>query len=693
MNEIYLKNNGVYFFTGENSEEKTEFLHNTLINNNIKNNSLFDIHDIRRFIFGDHYTYDLKDECIYQISYNFEDFSLIETLLNIISMRSKQGLITFINIEELNEKQLKKIKSYFLNAKIEFSFFDYTNNLKVSDKEVNKNSQLNVQNFELTHTNIDVIGDIHGLYTEFVAFITNLGYTIENEVIKHKNNRKILFLGDVIDRGQESLKMFKLMYNSVKYNGHYAIIGNHENKIVQFFKHYHKFNNIPRLNEANSETILEFLTVSQKEQQDYIDFIENLPHYYTYKNIAFIHGNIDYFEPKSVLKSKIMYGSGKEIETDIKYQKLYDEGINKYTIFHGHFSQDGSLENVFSLERKQAYAGELAIIPLDNFINDSEKSNNKESFNKNLALYKCDFDFEEHAKKFKFKDLYEKSYEDGFLMKDFNKERTLILYKHSSKIDNSNLFIFDDTLLNSNGIVFDFASNVVCNPIKKIFNYNNLPNKDFYLNNEYIFREKALGYTFNISYNFIDDNLIFSSSKFILDKRISFIYNRIKDNFYSTLFDICKLNRITLTVCFSDNKFYLINAKKCDFNNKDYSENELDELSNKIGYFKRPKYFNDNIKNIMDKINKSENAKGYIARDINKQNYLFYIENNKSKYFKFLRSINKEAKMAISTGNIHKLKYEYRDLCKFISKNRHFRDKIFSLKEIDVLEIINKFND
>ena len=261
MNKIYLKNNGVYFFTGENSEEKTKFLENILIENGIKSNSLFDVHDIRRFIFGDHYTYDLDDNCIYQISYNFEDFSLIETLLNIITMRSKQGLLTLIDIEELNEKQLKKLRYYFFNEKIEFSFFNFTEKTKIKNGEINSKSKFIVNSFELKHMNIDVIGDIHGLYSDFVNFISELGYTVENNTIQHKDNRKILFLGDVVDRGQESLKMLKIMYNSVKYNGHYAIIGNHENKISQFFKHYNKFNNIPPLNNANSETILELLSI------------------------------------------------------------------------------------------------------------------------------------------------------------------------------------------------------------------------------------------------------------------------------------------------------------------------------------------------------------------------------------------------------------------------------------------------
>tara|TARA_Y100000588_G_scaffold80539_1_gene84493 strand:+ start:22092 stop:24173 length:2082 start_codon:yes stop_codon:yes gene_type:complete len=693
MNKIYLKNNGVYFFTGENSEEKTKFLENILIENGIKSNSLFDVHDIRRFIFGDHYTYDLDDNCIYQISYNFEDFSLIETLLNIITMRSKQGLLTLIDIEELNEKQLKKLRYYFFNEKIEFSFFNFTEKTKIKNGEINSKSKFIVNSFELKHMNIDVIGDIHGLYSDFVNFISELGYTVENNTIQHKDNRKILFLGDVVDRGQESLKMLKIMYNSVKYNGHYAIIGNHENKISQFFKHYNKFNNIPPLNNANSETILELLSIDKSEQEKYINFIDSLPHYYTYKNYAFIHGNIDYFEPKSVLRSKMIYGAGKEEQTDIKYQKLYDEGVNKYTIFHGHYIQEGNLENVFSLERKQAYAGELGVLPLDKFIQDSESMSQVDSFKKNLKTYKCNFDFDIHSEKFLYKENFDKYFEEGFLLKEQNKEKSLSLYKYSNSIDNSNMFIFDDYLLNSNGIIFDFASNIVCNPAKKIFNYKNLPNQNFYRNKDYIFREKISGYNFNVSYNKIEDKLLFSSSQFIYDKRLSFVFNKIRNSFYDSLLNFCKNNNVTISLCYSSNSFYLTNVKECNLKGKEYTEKELDECSKKIGYLKRPKYFEEDIEIVFNNLKENKNAKGFIVKCKDTEDCLFYVENDMSAYFKFLRNLNKEEKTSISTGKCYKIKKEFHEICKYINNNPKYKNKIFSLKESDILNILNDFRN
>ena len=50
---------------------------------------------------GEHYTYEPEEDNVYQISYSFEDFNVIETLLLVITARSQQGLFTIIDIDDL----------------------------------------------------------------------------------------------------------------------------------------------------------------------------------------------------------------------------------------------------------------------------------------------------------------------------------------------------------------------------------------------------------------------------------------------------------------------------------------------------------------------------------------------------------------------------------------------------------------
>ena len=51
----------------------------------------------------------------------------------------------------------------------------------------------------------DVIGDIHGCYDEFVLLTKELGYQWNTDIPLHPEGRKLVFLGDLTDRGKNSL--------------------------------------------------------------------------------------------------------------------------------------------------------------------------------------------------------------------------------------------------------------------------------------------------------------------------------------------------------------------------------------------------------------------------------------------------------------------------------------------------------
>jgi len=692
MKKISFKHNGVYFFSGENNESKISFLENIINSNDIKNNCLFNIHDIRRFIFGDHYTYDLKEQEIYQISYGFEDFSVIETLLNIIKMRSKQGILTIVDIDKLTDKQNKKLINYFISEKIKFDFFDFTDKDILSHKEVNFNTEIYVEKFELKHTNIDAVGDVHGLYDELVDFITELGYEVNDYHITHKENRKLLFLGDVVDRGQQSLKMLKLLYNSVVHNGHYAIIGNHENKLLQFKKHYERFGSTLSSNNATSETILELLQIDSEEMMKYLDFIENLPHYYTYKDIAFTHGNLDYFEPTSVIKSKVMYGSGKSSETDLKYQILFNKGVNKYTLIRGHYIQENDHQNVFSLEREQAFNGHLAILHLDKFLNERIEKGNISAFKDNTKLFKTHFDFIEHSKKFDFVKVLEEHCKNELLIKLPTKNGFHTLYKYTEKFNNSNLLSFDSELNEANGIVVDLASNIIINPPKRIFNFNSLPNKKIYQGQKFIARDKINGINFNIGYNSINKSLIYATSNFILDFKIKSAIDKISNDLQSIMIDFIKQKNYTLSFSYSESqdKLYLLNVKSNSQNYYEYTELEMDKLvySWNEDFVIRPLWgyslFEDIISNV------ENNNQSFIVKSIN-EDYLFYIDSHHVQLYNFISSLSKENKNLVNKKKLPKnITKDQSNLLLFFMKSP-YRNKIFFLNKKDFEMVVSNY--
>ncbi len=82
----------------------------------------------------------------------------------------------------------------------------------------------------------DVIGDIHGCYEEFVELTKKLGYSwVEGHPV-HPDGRRIVSLGDLTDRGPESIKVMELFWKmAVDLNIAHYTPGNHCDKLYRFF--------------------------------------------------------------------------------------------------------------------------------------------------------------------------------------------------------------------------------------------------------------------------------------------------------------------------------------------------------------------------------------------------------------------------------------------------------------------------
>lgn len=86
----------------------------------------------------------------------------------------------------------------------------------------------------------DIIGDIHGCYEETIELLQKLGYSItavENNgknfgiTVSHPENRQVIFLGDLVDRGPNSPAVLKLVMSMVHGGIAFCVPGNHEMKL------------------------------------------------------------------------------------------------------------------------------------------------------------------------------------------------------------------------------------------------------------------------------------------------------------------------------------------------------------------------------------------------------------------------------------------------------------------------------
>ncbi len=84
-----------------------------------------------------------------------------------------------------------------------------------------------MSNIPKEFTNFDIIGDIHGHSNDLKQLLTALGYTSTKGYFQHPE-RKVLFVGDYIDRGINVIEVLDIVKKMVDNNQAIALMGNHE---------------------------------------------------------------------------------------------------------------------------------------------------------------------------------------------------------------------------------------------------------------------------------------------------------------------------------------------------------------------------------------------------------------------------------------------------------------------------------
>jgi len=81
----------------------------------------------------------------------------------------------------------------------------------------------------------DIVGDVHGCYDELTALLERLGYVADAEgVPRHPEGRRIVFLGDLVNRGPRSLDALRLAMRMTEAGAALCLPGNHENLLLRW---------------------------------------------------------------------------------------------------------------------------------------------------------------------------------------------------------------------------------------------------------------------------------------------------------------------------------------------------------------------------------------------------------------------------------------------------------------------------
>lgn len=85
----------------------------------------------------------------------------------------------------------------------------------------------------MTRDGYDLIGDTHGHGDTLAQLLTTLGYTEKAGVFEHPT-RRVIFLGDFIDRGQQEQRTLTIARRMVETGNALAVMGNHEFNALAF---------------------------------------------------------------------------------------------------------------------------------------------------------------------------------------------------------------------------------------------------------------------------------------------------------------------------------------------------------------------------------------------------------------------------------------------------------------------------
>lgn len=83
---------------------------------------------------------------------------------------------------------------------------------------------------QLNPGHLDIIGDIHGELEALETLLASMGYDKEG---RHPDNRKLVFVGDLIDRGPDSPGVIRLVRKLIENGNAQACLGNHELNLLQ----------------------------------------------------------------------------------------------------------------------------------------------------------------------------------------------------------------------------------------------------------------------------------------------------------------------------------------------------------------------------------------------------------------------------------------------------------------------------
>lgn len=221
----------------------------------------------------------------------------------------------------------------------------------------------------------DVIGDIHGCADEMFRLVAKAGYSISRKPkgrsfeISHPEGRKLFLVGDIVDRGPNSLDALRFMRSLMKSKMGSATIGNHDYKCLR------ALNGRPvKVANGLEGTLRELEATDPDEREKLRKALERMPTQILVrrprtKDTLIVHGAAPEHHQRLAQKAsfeRAIYGypNGVDEHGGIIRKDWAADYSGDRTVVHGHVITPEIYEknDVFNIDTGCAFGGKLTMI-------------------------------------------------------------------------------------------------------------------------------------------------------------------------------------------------------------------------------------------------------------------------------------------------------------------------------------------
>jgi protein phosphatase len=127
----------------------------------------------------------------------------------------------------------------------------------------------------------DIIGDIHGCLDETLELLGQLGYSVSVNggyyTLSHPNGRKVVFVGDLVDRGPNSPGVIRLVMDAVAAGSAFCVAGNHDVKLSRALK-----GRDVKVTHGLAESLEQLKTESEEFRRSAAEYLDGLVSHYVF---------------------------------------------------------------------------------------------------------------------------------------------------------------------------------------------------------------------------------------------------------------------------------------------------------------------------------------------------------------------------------------------------------------------------